>query len=283
MSSLPQLLRPKRVPQMPLPRHRWFCCNSTVRRGPQSQQSVPLRQKLNSAPGPPSSQTPLKAYPPLPEHVFWQTPATFGLEQTGRSWTWACVAGQLVSIIRHMPQPVPASQAGAIRGPQSVQSLPKAQLANSAPGPPSWHWPSEAKEHSFKHRVLVEPQGGPAGGGGEGGLLGGVKRMICAFVMPNVMTAETTNMLLRRIFFCAPLVLPSKKRTRTKLLSGTSKLPIKAFRGISPNPHLCDKDSQPSFIHVTFTLNLPSRQDAPHHSAQVPWRHSVEERGGRRT
>jgi hypothetical protein len=98
-----------------------------------------------------------------------------------------------------MPQPVPASQAGAIRGPQSVQSLPKAQLANSAPGPPSWHWPSEAKEHSFKHRVLVEPQGGPAGGGGVGGLLGGVKRMICAFVMPNVMTAVTTNMLLRRI------------------------------------------------------------------------------------
>jgi hypothetical protein len=36
-----------------------------------------------------------------------------------------------------------------------------------------------------------------------GGLLGGVKRMICAFVMPNVMTAVTTNMLMRRIF-CAP-------------------------------------------------------------------------------
>ena len=48
---------------------------------------------------------------------------------------------------------------GITRGPQSVQSVPRLQDANSAPGPPSSQPPSEAKLH-----VSVQPAPGDAGG-----------------------------------------------------------------------------------------------------------------------
>ena len=41
-------------------------------RGPQSAQSVPMSQKLNSAPGPPSSHSPSEAYDGFPMHVLVQ-------------------------------------------------------------------------------------------------------------------------------------------------------------------------------------------------------------------
>ena len=77
--------------------------------------------------------------------------------------------GHAVSIIRHMPHEVPASHAGAVRGPQSAQSLPKPHLANSEPAPPSSQAPSETELHSLVQTVRRDPHGGPAGGGGEGG------------------------------------------------------------------------------------------------------------------
>ena len=41
-----------------------------------------------------------------------------------------------------------------VRGPQSMQSVPRAQLANSAPGPPSSQSPSEAKLQDWAYAVL---------------------------------------------------------------------------------------------------------------------------------
>ena len=77
--------------------------------------------------------------------------------------------GHTVSAIRQMKQLAPASQAGALRGPQSSQSWPNSHWAISAPGPPSWHMPSEAMAQSLRHIILVARAGGPAGGGGVGG------------------------------------------------------------------------------------------------------------------
>ena len=65
------------------------------------------------------------------------------------------------------------------RGPQSVQSVPYAQLAPVAPGPPSWQnelfsygppGPDECARHSSEHIM-----GGGEGGGGEAGEAGGVE------------------------------------------------------------------------------------------------------------
>ena len=78
-------------------------------REPQSAQSVPRAQFVNSAPGPPSSQ--------LPSDAELQV-----LTQRGGG------GGSI-------PE----------RGPQSVQSVPRAQLVNSAPGPPSSQLPSDAE------------------------------------------------------------------------------------------------------------------------------------------
>ena len=77
--------------------------------------------------------------------------------------------GHTVSIIRHMPHEVPASHAGRVRGPQSAQSLPNPHKMDSEPTPPSSQMPSEAELHSLVQTVRRDPQGGPAGGGGEGG------------------------------------------------------------------------------------------------------------------
>ena len=81
--------------------------------------------------------------------------------------------GHTLSAIRHMPQLVPALHWARERGPQSSQSLPRGQEANSEPGPPSLHSPSEAVVHSLRQMERVAPQGGPAGGGGAGGQGGG--------------------------------------------------------------------------------------------------------------
>jgi hypothetical protein len=77
--------------------------------------------------------------------------------------------GHAVSIIRHMPHEKPASHAGAVRGPQSAQSLPRPHEFNSEPGPPSSQMPSDTELHSLVQTVRRDPHGGPAGGGGEGG------------------------------------------------------------------------------------------------------------------
>ena len=68
---------------------------------------------------------------------------------------------------------------GLARAPQSVQSLPRSQAVNSAPGPPSSHSPSEVKEHLLKsssHCVGVltpEPWAAADGGSDDGALEGG--------------------------------------------------------------------------------------------------------------
>ena len=83
------------------------------------------------------------------------------------------VLGHTLSAMRHMPQAVPALHWGVVRGPQSVQSVPRTQNENSAPGPPSSQSLSEAKLHVSAQVVRVAPKGGPAGGGGAGGRGGG--------------------------------------------------------------------------------------------------------------
>ena len=45
--------------------------------------------------------------------------------------------------------------ASPVLAPQSVQSLPKSQRANSAPGPPSSHIPSELSEHVSAQRACA--------------------------------------------------------------------------------------------------------------------------------
>ena len=57
------------------------------------------------------------------------------------------------------------------RGPQSVQSVPRAQLRNSEPGQPSSQSPSEAQTHVSKQ--MPGARGGLGGDGGGGGALGG--------------------------------------------------------------------------------------------------------------
>ena len=60
------------------------------------------------------------------------------------------------------------------RGPQSVQSVPRAQLRNSEPGPPSSQSPSEAQLHVSPQRTTLGGYGGLVGGmGGDGGVGGG--------------------------------------------------------------------------------------------------------------
>ena len=83
-------------------------------RGPQSVQSVPRAQLVNSAPGPPSSQSASEAQ----THVSVQSGVDGGATDGGG--------------------------ARGTRGPQSVQSVPYWQSGNSAPGPPSSQKPSEA-------------------------------------------------------------------------------------------------------------------------------------------
>ena len=90
-------------------------------RGPQSVQSVPRVQSEYSAPAPPSSQRPSEAKLHVSEQVC-------ALEESdGEGGDGDGGGGD-----------------GDIRGPQSVQSVPRVQSEYWAPGPPSSHQPSEA-------------------------------------------------------------------------------------------------------------------------------------------
>ena len=161
MSSVPQLLRFALVPHRPVPRQ--FLLSRGGSRTPQSVQSEPRAQLKYSEPGPPSSQSLSEAK----LHVFVQA-GRLGLSHRPRR-VMVVALGHAVSIIRHMPHEKPASHAGAVRGPQSAQSLPKPHKFDSEPTPPSSQMPSDTELHSLVQTVRRDPQGGPAGGGGEGG------------------------------------------------------------------------------------------------------------------
>ena len=87
-------------------------------RGPQSAQSVPRAQSDHMEPGPPSSQRPFEA----------QWPDGCGVH-VSRHWALGRNEG---------------AGGGIMRGPQSAQSVPRAQCEDSEPGPPSLHCPFEA-------------------------------------------------------------------------------------------------------------------------------------------
>ena len=88
-----------------------------MQRGPQSAQSTPKSQLEYSAPGPPSPQMPFRAFP----HVF---------VHVGKHGIAGGDGG------------ANGGGTGAQRGPQSLQSDPSAQEANSDPGPPSLQTPT---------------------------------------------------------------------------------------------------------------------------------------------
>ena len=96
-------------------------------------------------------------------HVFVQAGA-LGLSHRPRR-AMVVALGHTVSIIRHMPHEVPASHAGAVRGPQSAQSLPRPHEFNSEPGPPSSQMPSDTELHSLVQTVRRDPHGGQQAGG----------------------------------------------------------------------------------------------------------------------
>ena len=123
------------MPQRPVPRQ--FLLSRGGWRTPQSVQSEPRAQLKYSEPGPPSSQSLSEAK----LHVFVQA-GRLGLSHRPRR-VMVVALGHAVSIIRHMPHEKPASHAGAVRGPQSAQSLPNPHKVDSEPAPPSSQAPSE--------------------------------------------------------------------------------------------------------------------------------------------
>eukprot|EP00966_Prymnesium_polylepis_P096184 2228742-Prymnesium_polylepis.2 len=106
-------------------------------REPQSVQSEPAPHDVNSAPTPPSSQSPSDAYVHVSEHTAPLPPppppppvAAGGGDRTvGGGLCWSGDGG---------------ADGPALRGLQSVQSEPDVHELYSAPGPPSSQSPSEA-------------------------------------------------------------------------------------------------------------------------------------------
>jgi len=103
---------------------------------------------MNSAPGPPSSQSLSLAK----KHVSVHAPPVCGCGGGGEG-EGGGGEGE--------------GDGGTERGPQSVQSVPYTQFMNSAPGPPSSQSLSLAKKHVSVHAPPVCGCGG--GGEGEGG------------------------------------------------------------------------------------------------------------------
>ena len=149
-------------------------------RGPQSTQSVPTEQSLNSEPDPPSSQSPSAAcWHVLVQPIAWSAGGGGEglIETVGRG------GGGLV------PPPggrggaelvPPLGGDGSTRTPQSLQSVPNAHKLYSAPAPPS----SQSLSLRCLH-VLVHGPGGEAGaGGGEGGAGGKVQSSCCVTISP---------------------------------------------------------------------------------------------------
>ena len=80
---------------------------------------------------------------------------------------------------------LPAEPSKRVLGPQSAQSLPSAQTAVSAPGPPSSHRPSFAR----LQLLLVQTHGGAAGsivGRKVGDVVGLVVVVVKVVVMPPI-------------------------------------------------------------------------------------------------
>ena len=93
-------------------------------------QSVPSEHELNSEPGPPSSQSRSPVYGHVLVHVL---PPTIVGDRIGGD-----------------------GGGGITRGPQSWQSVPKAQkLRPSEPAPPSWQMPLRAAAHVLEQPVAV--------------------------------------------------------------------------------------------------------------------------------
>ena len=149
-------------------------------RGPQSAQSVPRAQLVNSAPGPPSSQSASEAQTHVSVQRGVDGGATDGGGARGVRGPQSAQSVPYWQSVYSAPMP-PSSQkpseayvgnpghrslqsvadgggARGVRGPQSVQSVPYVQALKSEPGPPSSQSTSEAKLHVSEQRT---------GGGGE--------------------------------------------------------------------------------------------------------------------